>query len=322
MTTSTTYDVAAARTAIQKIAHETPVVATPSLEALVGVPVSLKLESLQVTGSFKVRGAANRMLALSEDARARGVVAVSSGNHGRAVAHVAHLLDTPAVICVPNWVDPVKLAAMRESGAEVVLDGATYDEAEVRSLEIQRERDLTFIDPFDDPLVIAGQGTIGLELLEQVPEVDVVAVPLSGGGLIGGIAYALKTARPDVHVVGVSAARARVMFESLKIGHQISMTEEYTVANALTGGIGTTNKHTLSLVGEVVDEHVLVDEVDIRRAMAYAARELKIVVEGGGAVGIAAALTGKLRAGQHLAIVVSGGNVDQALLAEVLGESG
>ncbi|UCD25862.1 MAG: threonine/serine dehydratase [Gemmatimonadota bacterium] len=310
------YDVAGARAAIRGIAEQTPTVPCPTLGQRLGVPVALKLENLQVTGSFKVRGAANRMLALSDAERRRGVVTCSSGNHGRAVAYVAELLDIPATICVPEWVDPVKLEAIKQHGAEAVLHGSTYDEAEEKSYAIERERGLTYVHPFDDPHVIAGQGTIGLELLDQLPSIDMAVVPLSGGGLISGVAVALKSHNSDTKVVGVSAQNASVMLECLKAGKPIAVEEEATIASALSGGIDLNNRHTFALVRDLVDEHILVSEEDIRYAMEFAADELKLVVEGGGAVGIAAALADDWRpASQSLAIVVSGGNVSRETLA-------
>jgi threonine dehydratase len=315
----TLIDIPAAREAIAGIAVETPVLASEALGQQVGAEVVLKLESLQVTGSFKVRGAANRMLALSAEERARGVVACSSGNHGRAVAYVAQLLGIPGTVCVPEWVDRSKLAAIRRHGAETVLYGRTYDEAEARSLEIKRERSLTYVHPFDDPLVIAGQGTIGLELLEQFASLDTVVVPLSGGGLISGIAHALKSHDPGIRVVAVSAANARVMYESLRAGHPIAFPEEETIANALSGGIGLDNRHSFRMVRDLVDEHVLVSEEEIREAMLFAMVEHKLVVEGGGAVGLAALLSGSVRnAGKRVAVVVSGGNVDAQVLTRVI----
>ncbi|NIM52754.1 MAG: pyridoxal-phosphate dependent enzyme [Gemmatimonadales bacterium] len=316
------YDVAAARKAISGIAIETPVLSVPSLSDRVGAPVALKLENLQVTGSFKVRGAANRMLALTDEEKSRGVVACSSGNHGRAVAYVAELLGIPATVCVPEWVDPSKLEAIRNHGSEAILYGKTYDDTAERSLEIQRERRLTYVHPFDDPHVIAGQGTIGLELLEQLPSVDTVLVPLSAGGLIGGIGLALKSHAPTIRLIGVSAKPARVMYESLKAGHPIEFPEEETIANALSGGIGLDNQHTFRLVREYVDEHILVEEAEIREAMAFGVKELKLVIEGGGAVGLAALIAGKIdHPVENVAVVVSGGNVDPRMLLQVVAET-
>ncbi|MCZ6918819.1 MAG: threonine/serine dehydratase [Gemmatimonadetes bacterium] len=305
---------------VARIAIRTPVVPAPLLSrASGGRPVWLKLENLQVTGSFKVRGAANRMAVLDEVQRARGVVTCSSGNHGRAVAYVAESFGIPATVCVPEWVDPTKLEAIRGHGATAVVSGATYDEAEARSLEIQAAQGLAFVHPFDDACVIAGQGTIGLELLEQVPDLATVVVPLSGGGLIAGVAAAVKAARPEVEVVGVSAANASVMYQSVQAGAPQVVPEEDTVANALAGGIGAENHHTFDLVRQLVDTHVVVSEEEIREGMRFAALEQHVVVEGGGAVGIAALLQHCLtdRPGP-VAVVVSGGNVDGALLREVL----
>ncbi len=313
-------DVEAAREAIAGIAVPTPVLDAPELADRARGEVLLKLENTQVTGSFKVRGAANKMRALSQAERARGVVTCSSGNHGRAVAYVARALGVPATVCVPDWVDPTKLRAIRAYGAETVVYGSTYDEAEARSFEIRAERGLVYVHPFDDPWVIAGQGTIGLELLEQVADLDAVLVPLSGGGLIGGIALAVKSRVPEIRVVAVSAANARVMYESVKAGKPVSLPEEETLANALAGGIGLDNRYTLRLVRDLVDEHVLVTEEEIRRAVAFAALEYRVVVEGGGAVGVAALLAGKIRGHGRMAAIVSGGNIDPKALARIVSD--
>ncbi len=311
------YDVESAREAVADLAITTPVIRTPELSQRDGVIAYLKLESLQVTGSFKVRGAANRMLALTDEERRRGVVTCSSGNHGRAVAYVSERLGIPATVCVPEWVDPVKLGAIKRHGAETVLSGATYDDAEERSFEIERDRGLVYIHPFDDPHVIAGQGTIGLEIIDQVSPLAAVVVPLSGGGLLGGIAVALKSRRPEVEVIGVSANNASVMLESLHAGRPIACAEEPTIASALSGGIGLDNKHTFRLVRDYVDRHVLVSEDTIESAMLFAAREHNLVVEGGGAVGIAAMLDNAVDATGNVAIVVSGGNVALGQLASL-----
>jgi len=316
------FDIAAAREAIAGIATETPVVDSPLLTDMTGATVSLKLENLQVTGSFKVRGAACKMLSLSEEDRSRGVVACSSGNHGLAVAYVAQLLGIKATVCVPEWVDPVKLEAIRSRGAETVIYGKTYDESEVRSLEIQQQQGLSYIHPFDDPHVIAGQGTIGLELIEQVPSLGTVIVPLSGGGLVSGIALAVKSHDPSIRVVGISAQRARVMYESLIAGRPIDFPEEETIASALSGGIGLDNKYSFRLVRDIVDDYMLVSEEELVEAMAFAAKEQKLVIEGGGVVGIAALLSGKVdRVAGDVAVVVSGGNVDLETFATVIKSS-
>jgi threonine dehydratase len=313
------YDVAAARAAISGIAVETPVLSSAALTERANTPVTLKLENLQVTGSFKIRGAANKILSLADEAKERGVVTCSSGNHGQAVSYVAGSMGIPATVVVPEWVDTAKLDAIMRNGADAVLFGKTYDEAEGHSFEIEKELGLTFVHPFDDPHVVAGQGTIGLELLDQLPSMDCVVVPLSGGGLIGGIAYAVKNENPAIRVIGVSAANARVMYESLKIGQPTAFPEDETLASALSGGIGLDNEHTFGLVRDYVDEHVLVTEDEIRDAMVFAAKQHKLVVEGGGAVGIAAVLAQKVDCvAKSVAVVVSGGNIDMARFAQIV----
>jgi threonine dehydratase len=307
-------DIVRARDAITPHIRRTPVMRVRELEDSGGSRVVLKLENLQVTGSFKVRGAANRLLALSPEETERGVVACSSGNHGRAVAYVAGLKGISAVICVPTWVDPVKKEGMERAGARVILAGDTYDEAENRALALAEQDGRVFVQPFDDPWIAAGQGTLGMELLEEIPGLHTVLVPLSGGGLAGGIAYAIKERRRDVRVVGVSASRARVMYESLRVGKPVSMPEEETLAEALSGGIGVSNRFTLPLVRELVDEHVLVDEEDIRDAMLYASESLHLLLEGGGAVALAAVLGKRWHVEargdtEAVAVVLSGGNV-------------
>jgi threonine dehydratase len=267
-----------------------------------------------------VRGAANKILSLSDEERARGVVAVSSGNHGLAVSYVSGSLGIPATVVVPEWVDASKLAAIKSHGANAVLYGDTYDAAEEHSVELREKEGFVYVHPFDDPYVLAGQGTIGLELLDQLPSIDCVIVPLSGGGLIGGISYAVKTVNPEIRVIAVSAENARVMYESLKIGKPTAFPEDPTMASALSGGIGLDNEHSFILVRDYVDEHVLVTEEEIREAMLFAAKEHKLVVEGGGAVGIAAVLAGKIGSENlSVAVVVSGGNIDLGSFAEIVG---
>jgi len=332
---------------VRSLVPETPLIEAPHLSERVGRPVHLKLENLQITGSFKVRGAAARILSLDEEVRARGVVTCSSGNHGRAVAWVAGQLEIPAVVCVPDWVDPVKLEAIRAAGADARLAGGSYDEAAEVAHAFADEEGWTFVHPFDDPMVAAGQGSVGLEIVRALPDVGTVVVPLSGGGLAGGVGAAVRSAgrgasgqaacegavgSAGVRVVGASAERARVMVESLGAGRPVSMEEEETLANALSGGIELDNRCTFELVRGVVDEHVVVREDAIARAMAYALRSLHLVVEGGGAVGLAALLEGLVEDvldgspdaeagldGRPVVVVLSGGNVADEVLVDVLG---
>ena len=283
-------------------------------------PVTLKLESLQHTGSFKVRGAANRLHKLSAREREAGVIAASSGNHGRAVAVVAARMRVPATICVPDWVDPSKLRAIRAAGASVVLAGPSYDAAEDRAVAIAEASGASLIPAFDDPEVIEGQGTLGPELLRQIPGIEEVVIPLSGGGLVAGVGLALRGR--GVRVVAVSARRASVMLRSLRRGRPIRVPDEKTVASALSGGIGLDNRFTFEICREVITEHVIVEESDIRTAMRRAFREHHLVVEGGGAVALAALWSGRYRPWGPAAVIVSGGNVDRAVLKRLVSAAG
>ncbi|MFQ6100266.1 MAG: pyridoxal-phosphate dependent enzyme [Anaerolineae bacterium] len=317
----TMLDVYLARRRIASIVRRSPLVHSPLLTERVGGSVYLKLESLQETGSFKIRGAANKMLSLTAEEKARGVVTGSSGNHGRAVAYVASQLGVNAVICISVRVPSNKADAIRRFGADTVVYGKSYDESVSHALQLAEERGLTMIDSFDDPFVIAGQGTIGLELLEDWPELDTAIVPLAGGGLLGGIALALKSANPAIRVVGVSMERAPVMYYSLKAGTPIEMEEEETIAHALAGGLGRNNQYTFRMVQEYVDDVVLVSEEAIAEAMVFALEEHHLVVEGAGAVGIAALLHQKVReVGRNVVVVVSGSNVEIPLLLKIAQE--
>jgi len=307
-----------ARERIAPIARRTPLIRSAALGERAGTSVYLKLENMQETGSFKIRGAANRMLQLTDDEKARGVITVSTGNHGRAVAYVAGRLGVPAVICMSERVPKGKREAIRALGAEVVLHGQSYDEAERYSVRLEQKRGLVRIGAFDDPSIIAGHGTIGLELLEDLHEIDTAIVPLSGGGLISGIALALKSAERMIRVVGVSQDRAPVMFHSLRAGRPIELPEEETLADALAGGIGLDNRYTFRMVRQLVDETVLVTEEEIAAAIVFALEQHRLVVEGGGAVGIAALLHGRLSAlGRNVAVVVSGGNIALPVLRKL-----
>ncbi len=293
-------------------------VESPELSTSLGAKVFLKLENLQHTGSFKIRGATSKILSLPDESRARGVITISSGNHGRAVSYVANKLGIHAVVCLPRTVPNNKKEAIRDMGAEVVVSGETYDEADMNAIILQQERDLTMVHPFDDPFIIAGQGTIGVELLEDLPEIDTVIVPLSGGGLLSGIALALKSADTAIHVVGVTMERGPAMVESLRAGKVVEVVEEPTLADALMGGLGSANEYTFKMIQKYVDETVLVSEEEIAAAMVFAFRKHRLVVEGGGAVGIAALLSEKVeRLGQNIVVVISGGNVDIPALMKI-----
>ena len=311
-------DIYRAQAGIASLVGRTPLVEAPWLSQLTGAQVIFKLENLQVTGSFKIRGAANKLLSLPQESRERGIITVSSGNHGRAVAHIAGKLGIPVVVCLSSTVPANKKEAIGELGGEVAVFGTTYDEAVEGAARLEEERGLTMIHPFDDPLVIAGQGTIGLELLEDFPEIDTLIAPLSGGGLLSGIALTLKSADPTIQVIGVSMERGPAMVESLRAGMIVDIVEEPTLADALAGGISPENQYTFDLIQKFMDDAILVSEEEIAGAMAFALHEHHLVVEGGGAVGIAAMLYEKVeRFGQNIAIVISGGNVDLPVLVNI-----
>ena len=312
-------DVRAARERIAPLVRPSPALYSAPLTQVVGAETWLKLENLRPPGSFKVRGAANKLLSLTDDERRRGVVASSAGNHGAAVAYVAGILGIPATICVPETTGSVKLDTIRAAGAEAIVRGATFDEAVAVAEQVRRERGLVPVHPFDDPDVIAGQGPIGLEILDAVPDCAVVAVAVSGGGLAGGVGLALEASQAATRLIGVSAERAAAMAASVRAGHPVDVPDERTLAEVLSGGIGADNRFTLPLVTRLVAEHVSVTEEEIAAAMRFAFVRHHVVVEGGGSVTIAAALASKLPEGDGpVVLVVSGGNVDPRQLWEVL----
>ena len=311
-------DIYIARKRIAEIARRSPLIHSSILTERLGSEVYLKLENLQPTGSFKIRGAANAILALSPEERSRGVIAFSTGNHGRAVAYVAGQWGIRAVICLSNRVPAYRVAAMQKLGAEVVQRGNSQDEAYDYAQEIRDKRRLTMIKPFDDPLVIAGQGTIALEIVEDLPDVTTVIVPVSGGGLIAGIASTLKSIAPDIQITGVSMDCAPAMYRSLEAGKPVEIEEKDSLADALLGGIGLDNRFTFQMVGDYVDRILLVSEDEIAEAMFFCLEQQRLVIEGAGAVGVSAVLTDKIRSpGLKTVIVLSGGNVDVAVLVKI-----
>jgi len=312
-------DVYRARAAIAPWVRRTPLVRSEALARARGRSVHLKLETLQETGAFKLRGATNRLLALSAAERERGVVAVSTGNHARAVAHAAKRLGVPAAVFMSTLVPGNKVEAVRALGAEVRIAGDSQDAAEAAARRLAAEQSRVFVSPFEDPWVIAGQGTVGLELLEELPDLDTVLVPLSGGGLIGGIALALKSADRAIRVIGVSMERGAAMHASLRAGRPVEVAEAPSLADSLGGGIGLDNRYTFALVRDLVDQVVLVSEDEIAAAMAHCYWHEQQIVEGGGAVGIAALLAGQVDApGGRIVVVLSGRNVDLRRFTEIV----
>lgn len=313
-------DLSAVRDARNRIAgriHLTPCQSAARLGERAGVGLTLKCESLQKTGSFKVRGALNRALQLDADARARGVITVSAGNHAQALAWASRVAGVRCTVVMPTVASPAKIAASRGYGAEVVLHGASGIEAFAHAHELAEERRLVFVHPFDDPDVQAGQGTVGVEILEQQPDVEVVVVPVGGGGLIAGIAVAIKEQRPDVRVYGVEPMGAAAMRQSLDAGRPVRLETLQTIADGLAAPMA--GEHTYPVVARYVDDVVLVSDEEIAEAMRELLFSAKLLAEGGGAAATAAILSGRLPIeGRRVVSVVSGGNVDKERLKQLL----
>lgn len=310
-------EVEAARARLRHAVYESPCAYSQTLSELTGARCFVKLENLQMTGSFKERGAANVLLSLSEAERRRGVIAASAGNHGLAVAFHAARLRVPATIVMPEWAPLVKVTRSRRYGAEVVLAGADYDEAYARATALAAERGRLFIHPFDDERVIAGQGTLGLEILEQCPALDAVVLPVGGGGLVGGVALAVKTRRPAVRVIGVQAAALPAMREALAAGAPVTVPAAATIADGIA--VRQVGEHTLPLARRFVDEIVTVTEEEIANAILLLLEIEKTVAEGAGATPLAALVNRSLGlAGRNVVLVVSGGNIDVTVVARVI----
>ena len=308
-----------ARRAIAAWVRRTPLVRCGSLSRQSGADVYLKLETAHEIGAFKIRGATSRLAQLGVEERRRGVVTVSTGNHGRAVALAARRTGTRAVICLSELVPAHKRAAIEGLGAELRVTGRSQDEAEVEAGRLEREHGLVPVHPFDDPHVIAGQGTIGLELLEDLGSVDTLIAGLSGGGLIGGTAVALKAANPATRVIGVSMERGPAMHDSIRAGHPVAVAEEPSLADSLGGGIGLDNRYTFELVRRLVDECLLVSEEQIAAGMAHLYRHERIIAEGAAAVGVAAMLAKRTPGlAGNVVCIISGNNVDMDIYTRII----
>jgi threonine dehydratase len=310
-------DVLAARERLRGSIYESPCPHSIMLSALTGQQVYLKLENLQMTGSFKERGALNRIAMLTPEQAARGVIAASAGNHAQGVAYHATKRGIRALIVMPLTTPLVKVTATRDFGAEVLLHGANYDEACAEALRLCDEQQLTFIHPFDDAGVMAGQGTIGLELLEQVPQLEAVVVPIGGGGLIGGIACAIKESRPEIRIVGVQTSRLPSMQAAVEAHHPVTVDPATTIADGIA--VRRAGDLTLPLVERYVDEIVTVEEDEIASAILMLLEREKTLAEGAGAAALAALLEHRtsLR-GAHTAVLVCGGNIDVTLLSRII----
>lgn len=304
-------DIMCAARRISPIVRKTPLVFSEALSERAGFEIWLKLENLQTTGSFKLRGASNRILQLSKSEKARGIIAVSSGNHGRAVAYLAKRLGVTARVVVCSLCPENKRQAMRDYGAEVILHGDTQDEAQAHADRLIEDHGYTWADPYDDLNVIAGQGTIALEALTDLPDADMIIAPLSGGGLLSGIALATKSISPEIAVVGSSMEIEPGMVRSLEAGKPVHVDEHPSLASSITGAIGLRNRYTFPIVRDFMDRAVLVAEEALAPEMEIFAETEGMIVEGGSITSVIAALSPEVRdmAPRRAVVVISGRNV-------------
>ncbi len=311
-------DVRAALGRIRDRIYLSPCARSETLSRLTGTSAHLKLENLQMTGAYKERGALNKLLVLPAAERERGLITASAGNHAQALAYHAGRLGLAATIVMPEATPLMKVANTRAHGARVVLHGANYDEAYAEARRLEQAERLTFVHPFDDPDVIAGQGTIALEVLGQEPETDAVVVPIGGGGLVSGMAVAMKALRPKAKVIGVETEVLPSMLQAVEAGKPVTLEAANTVADGIA--VKRAGDLTLQHVQRYVDEIVTVSEEEIASAILYLLEREKTVVEGAGAVGVAALMQHKIRGldGKRVVTVVSGGNIDVNLVARVI----
>ena len=315
-------DIASIQTARENLRGQvlkTPFTLSRTLSDIFGAEIWLKFENLQFTASFKERGALNRMLTLSEEERAKGVIAVSAGNHAQGVAYHAQRMGVPAVIVMPRFTPTVKIANTRRFGAEVVLAGDTFDDAKARGYELAQERGLIMIHPYDDEAVISGQGTVALEMLEDQPQLDTLVIAIGGGGLISGIATAAKALKPGIEIIGVQTERFPSMYAAVK---GVSMPQgAYTIAEGIA--VKSPGALTQPIVTQLVDRLELVSESDIEHAIVVLLEIEKSVVEGAGAAGLAALLRAQEEGsdrykGKRIGLVLTGGNIDPLMLGELI----
>jgi threonine dehydratase len=311
-------DVLAARERVRDAIYLSPCARTETLSRVSGTQAFLKLDNLQMTGAYKERGALNKLLTLSQADRARGLIAASAGNHAQAVAYHAGRLGVSATIVMPETTPIMKVANTRGHGARVVLAGTSYDEAYLEARRMEREEGLTFVHPFDDEVVIAGQGTLGLEVVEQVPGLDAVLVPVGGGGLVSGVAVAVKALAPRVKIIGVEAEVLACMQAAVEAGELVTLEAASTIADGIA--VKRAGEITFEHVQSLVDEIVTVTEEEIASAILYLLEKEKTVAEGAGAVAVAALMHHKLPklAGKRVCSVISGGNIDVNVVARVI----
>ncbi len=311
-------DIQDARKILHDIIIPTPIVSDEKLSIEIGAKAFLKAECLQRSGSFKMRGAYNKISRLSPAEKKRGVVTASAGNHAQGVALAARLQNTKAVIVLPETAPLTKVIATRAQGAEVILKGTSFDEAVAYSRELEKEHKYIYVHAFDDDLIIAGQGTIGMEIVDDLPETTVVVVPVGGGGIISGIALAMKSLVSNVRVIGVQAENIPSINQSLKAGKPVEVPQQTTIADGIA--VKRPGVKTLKIIEELVDEIVEVSEEEIARGIFHCVQNNRLVVEGAGAAGVAALLAGKIKVKptDTVCTVLCGGNIDANLLARVL----
>jgi threonine dehydratase len=314
----TLHDIQEAAQRIKEVVVTTPFSHAPLLSQMSGANVFLKKENLQVTGAFKVRGAYNKISSLTQEERSRGVIAASAGNHAQGVALSAQYFDVPAVIIMPESTPLTKVNGVKRFGAEVILAGSNYDEAYAYAKEYAQTHALSFVHPFEDDKVIAGQGTVALEVMNSCETLDAIIVPVGGGGLISGIAVAIKAINPDIEVIGVSASGAPALKNSYELKRAVDSTSVRTIADGIA--VRDTSKVTLEYMLECVDKVISVDDEEIASAILFLLENQKLVVEGAGSVGVAALMYHRLPEldGKNVAVVLSGGNVDVTLLSVII----
>ncbi len=311
-------DILAARERIDGVVHTTPIIKDEKLTAAIGSRVYLKAENLQRAGSFKIRGAFNKISQLSDEEKERGVVTASAGNHAQGVALAAKLNGIRSTIVLPEFAPLTKIVATKALGGDVIMHGSTFDEAVDHSRKLQEERGYTYVHAFDDDKIIAGQGTIGLEIAEARPDVSVIIVPIGGGGIISGIAIAAKERIPGVRVIGVQAENVAPVRPSLEAGKPVEIDYKPTIADGIA--IKRPAERTLAIIKEKVDDIVDVSEEEISDAIFHLAQNAHLVVEGAGAAGVAAVVAGKidLKPEDRVCAVLCGGNIDGNVLARVI----
>ena len=300
--------------------HPLLITESPSLSQRFNHPILLAHEYLQITGAFKLRGALNAVLQLNDDDKKVGVVAVSTGNHGRALAYAARLANVPCIICMSQLVPQNKIEGIRALGAEARIIGNSQDEAEIEVNRLVQEEGYTMLPPFEHPHIIEGQGTLGLEMIKQFPDIDTVLVQLSGGGLISGIARAIKAQKPDVRIIGISMERGCAMIQSQREGKPVEVEELPTLADSLGGGIGLDNRWTFDMVRELVDELVTLTEDEIADAIRHAYFKEQVIIEGSGSVGLGALLANKVKVSGKTMVLLSGKNIDMALHQKIINQ--